>query len=179
MAIHFNGDPVKGYLTQYRPKGSLGPYNSVTQLTGSPVMLFDHLIALTDYEGIINGTCAASNSISVPFATHQYANSIGNVIVDPCLTLNANGLISSVIFNGIQLDTTDNLLSVAPGKTAPVICRLPGTFTLVINHTLTSGTISVTGSDSIVSTAPLALVSHSFTGITINSSKSFTIQVSC
>lgn len=166
--------PDGGFLVAYRPKGSVSPYFTFVQPTGSPVVLTANLIGNVDYEGTISSSCATLPGGQRNFSTNNFNNATGNIITGACATA---GAITIVQFNNRELLPLGRSLPMGYHNSGAFVSNLQGVGTLLINHTLTVGTISFTDSLNVTTTQEVGAGSNTFSG-TINSTNTFGISVS-
>ena len=182
LAINFNGpatNPGNGYIAMYRPKGSLIPFYSFTQTTGSPIRITSAILNNVDYEGTIQSTCGTSKSPKKAFSTFNYNNAVGNINVPVCSVLGAIGIVTNVTFNNVAILPLTQPFPVMQGQTAAFVSNIKGVYTLVVTHSFTAGTITLVDSLGTTYTQTILSGTNIFPLITINELLTFSLSVTC
>lgn len=171
--------PSGGFMVSYRPKGSLQPYYTITQLTGSPFIITAHILANVDYEGFIQSVCGTELSSIRTFTTSNYSNSIGNINIEPCTLFSYTEGITSISFANIELLPLGNSLPLIPGQSGAFVSNVQGIGDIVITHDLSDGLLIVKDSAGFTFTQNITPSPITLNGVIINATHRFSISVIC
>lgn len=170
--------PTAGFVLSYRPKGSLAPYFSSTQTTGSPMVVTQHLLNNVDYEGTLGAVCASAGS-ALAFSTSNYHNAVGNVIVtalDAAIATSPALSVTNITFNDATLLPLEIPFPLVPTNTAAFVCPSQGFNSVIVSFRAPSGYIIFTDSLGVITRTNINTTqSILFTG-TINSTAGYSVQ---